>query len=127
MPIQQRLDPLSARFQRISRMLSQEEVSDWEPITLEDLEGSLGHVVPRDPRVLGYYTAQALEYALFRYGLLPHLERLGYSRLRVAVSPTGTGDRIELLGDADGREHLLVDCILERRHIAEEDTSSSTG
>ncbi|WP_224247493.1 histone deacetylase family protein [Hyalangium gracile] len=121
-PIQERFDPLSARFQRISRLLSREASSDWdwEPITLEDLEGSLGHTLPPQPRVLGYYTAQSLEYALYRYGLLPHLERLGYSRLRVELGTTGAGDRIQLLGQADGREHLLVDCILERRCIGEE-------
>jgi acetoin utilization deacetylase AcuC-like enzyme len=120
-PIQARFDPLSARFRHISRLLSRELHSDWEPITQEDLEGTLGHLAPRDVRVLGFYTAQSLEYALFRYGLLAHLERLGYSRLRAEVGATGTGDRVQLLGHADGQEHLLVDCVLERRHIGEED------
>lgn len=118
-PLQPRLDPLSARFHRIARLLSKEPLSDWEPITQEDLEGAIGLSVPRDTRVLGYYTAQSLEYALFRYGLLPHLERLGYGSLRVEVSPTGTGDRIQLLGRAGGQEHALVDCVLERRRLGE--------
>jgi acetoin utilization deacetylase AcuC-like enzyme len=118
--IQARFDPLSARFRHISRLLSQEALSDWEPITQEDLEGALGHTIPRDPRVLGFYTAQSLEYALFRYGLLPQLERLGYGRPRIEVGPTGAGDRIQLLGTAEGREHLLVDCVLERRHVGDE-------
>jgi len=119
-PIQARFDPLSARFQRISRLLSREPVSDWEPITQEDLEGAMGPTAPRDSRVLGYYTAQSLEYALFRYGLLPQLERLGYSPLRVEVGTTGAGDRIQLLGQAGGQEHLLVDCVLERRRLGED-------
>ncbi|WP_224363574.1 histone deacetylase family protein [Hyalangium versicolor] len=119
--IHERFDPLSARFQHISRLLSRESSTDWEPITLEELEGSLGHTVPHEPRVLGYYTAQSLEYALFRYGLLPHLERLGYGQLRVEVSTTGTGDRIQLLGRANGREHVLVDCVLARQSLAQED------
>ena len=121
--IQERFDPLSARFHRISQLLSPkpEEPLGWELLTQEDLEGALGHALPSEPRVLGYYTAQSLEYALFRYGLLPHLERLGYSELRVEVSPTGTGDRIQLLGQAGGQEHQLVDCVLERRHLGGED------
>ena len=119
--IQERFDPLNARFQSISRLLAPKAPLDWEPLTQEDLEGALGHALPSEPRVLGYYTAQSLEYALFRYGLLPHLERLGYSRLRVEVSPTGTGDRIQLLGQAGGQEHQLVDCVLERRHVRGED------
>lgn len=119
-PIQPRFDPLSARFQRISRLLSKQPPSDWEPITQEDLEGAIGLAAPREARVLGYYTAQSLEYALFRYGLLPHLERVGYGPLRLEVGPTGTGDRIQLLGRAGEQEHLLVDCVLERRRLGED-------
>ncbi|MBN1206732.1 MAG: histone deacetylase [Myxococcaceae bacterium] len=120
-PIQARFDPLSARFRSISRLLSREANSDWEPITQEDLEGALGHGTSRAPRVLGYFNAQSIEYALFRYGLLQHLERLGYGRLRVEIGPTGMGERIQLLGQSGGTEHLLVDCILERRRIEQED------
>jgi acetoin utilization deacetylase AcuC-like enzyme len=121
--IQERFDPLSVRFHRISRLLSRQpqEPLGWEPITQEDLEGALGHVHPIEPQVLGYYTAQSIEYALFHYGLLPHLERLGYSELRVEVSPTGTGDRIQLLGQAGGQVYQLVDCVLERRRLGRED------
>ncbi|RYZ36069.1 MAG: histone deacetylase [Myxococcaceae bacterium] len=117
-----RYDPLSARFQRIAHLLTHESGSGprlapgEEPITLEDLEGPLrlGHEV--QPRVLGHYTAQGIEYALFRYGLLSYTERLGYSRLRVEVSSTGgTGDRIMVLGHAGGREHLLSDTVLEKK------------
>jgi hypothetical protein len=39
----------------------------------------------------------------------------------VEVSPTGTGDRIQLLGQAGGQEHPLVDCVLERRHLGGDD------
>jgi acetoin utilization deacetylase AcuC-like enzyme len=120
-PIPERFDPLSARFQHIARLLSPQAQPDWEPFTLEDLEGSLGTTVPREPRVLGSYTVQSLEYALFRYGLLPQLERLGYSQPRLEVSTTGVGDRIRLLSRAEGHEHLLMDCVLERRRLGEED------
>lgn len=113
-------DPLSARFQRISRLLSQEGSLLEEPLTLEDLEGSLGFGHMGQPRVLGYYTAQSLEYALFQYGMLSHLERMGYSRLRVEVNSTGAGDRLKVLGHAAGQEHLLVDCVVERRTVAGE-------
>jgi acetoin utilization deacetylase AcuC-like enzyme len=115
-----RYDPLSARYQRISRLLTQEGTPLEESLTLEDLEGSLGLGGALQPRVLGYYTAQALEYTLFRYGLLSHVERLGYSRLRVEVGSTGAGDRIKVLGRTGGQEHLLVDCVVERRPVAGE-------
>ncbi len=120
LPIHAKFDPLSARFRRGSRLLAREAPSDWEPITQEDLDGALISTAPREARVLGSYSLQALEYALFRYGLLAHLEQLGYSRPRVEISSTGTGDRIQVLGHAQGQEHLLVACILERRHLGEE-------
>ncbi|WP_338871481.1 histone deacetylase [Myxococcus stipitatus] len=119
--IKERYDPLSARYRRISRLLMREGTPlDEITITLEDLEGSLGLGGDPQPRVLGYYTAQSLEYALFRYGLLWQVERLGYSRPRVEVNSTGAGDRIKVLGRAGGQEHLLVDVVVERRTIAEE-------
>ncbi|HZI09076.1 MAG TPA: histone deacetylase [Myxococcus sp.] len=115
-----RYDPLSARFQRIARLLAQEGSPLEEPLTLEDLEGSLGYGHSGQPRLLGYYTAQSLEYALFQYGMLSHLERMGYGRLRVEVNSTGAGDRLKVVGRSDGQEHLLVDCVLERRTVAGE-------
>lgn len=115
-----RYDPLSARYRTIAQLLVQEK-QEWEPLTLEDLEGSLGTQGVHDTRVLGHYTAQGLEYALFRFGLLSHVERLGYGRPRVEVAHTGAGDRIMLLGWADGREHLLTDCVVERKRLGAED------
>lgn len=116
-----RYDPLSARFQRIAHLLDPASgppgmLAGEEPITLEDLEGPLRLGPEVQPRVLGHYTAQGIEYALFRYGLMSYVERLGYSRLRVEVSSTGgTGDRIKVLGHAGGQEHLLSDAVLEKK------------
>ncbi|MFP2930641.1 histone deacetylase, partial [Pyxidicoccus sp. 3LG] len=115
-----RYDPLSARYQHISRMLSQEGKVEEISLSMEDLEGSLGLGAALQPKLLGYYTAQSLEYMLFRYGVLSHVERLGYSRLRVELGSTGAGDRLKVLGRAAGQEHLLVDCVLERRPVAGE-------
>ena len=47
------------------------------------------------------------------------MERLGYRRLRVELGGTGTGTRVQLLGWAEGKEHLLIDCVLERRPFAQ--------
>jgi hypothetical protein len=69
--------------------------------------------------LLGHYSAQGLEYILFRYGLLSQVERLGYSGLRVELSGTGAGTRAQLLGRAEGREHVLIDCVLERRPLGD--------
>ncbi|HET9452078.1 MAG TPA: histone deacetylase, partial [Aggregicoccus sp.] len=113
-PIRARYDPLSARYQHLARLLRQEAPAEEALITLEELEGTLRLDAVGEPLLLGHYSAQGLEYILFRYGLLTQVERLGYSGLRVELSGTGAGTRAQLLGRAEGKEHVLIDCVLER-------------
>jgi len=117
-PIPERYDPMSARFAVVSRELSPRDLSDSGELTAEDLEEALG-MRPRHQRLLlGFYTASGLEHALFRYGIFEQLERMGYRQFRVAFDTAGLGERARLYGEADAREHLLVELVLERRRIA---------
>ncbi len=68
-------------------------------------------------RLLGFYTAAGLEYGFARYGLLPQLERYGYGDFRIDLDQDVAGDRLRLFGTAEGREHLLVECVVERRPL----------
>src|SRR5262249_34438950 len=61
-----------------------------------------------------FYTAAGLEYAFHRYGILEHLERLGYSHFRVELEVDGGEHRMRLLGQVDGLDQLLVDCAVGR-------------
>lgn len=112
-------DPLTLRFAGISRELSERELADRdELITQEDLADLFGGPRDRQPRLLSFYTAQGVEYALHRYGFLEQLERLGYTHLHTAVDSTGAGDRLRVFGqDADGHEHLLVELVLARKSV----------
>jgi acetoin utilization deacetylase AcuC-like enzyme len=117
-PIPERYDPMSARFAVVSREMSPRDLSDSGELTAEDLEEALG-IRPRHQHLLlGFYTAAGLEHALFRYGIFEQLERMGYRQFRVAIDAAGLGERARLYGEADGREHLLVELILEKRRIA---------
>jgi acetoin utilization deacetylase AcuC-like enzyme len=118
-PIPSDYDPLAARFAHVSRALSPGDlVADEGALTAEELEEELG-IRPRRPRqLLGYYTASGIEQALFRYGLFDHLERLGYRQLRAAFDAAGEGERLRVLGQAGGVEHLLIEVVLERRRVA---------
>jgi acetoin utilization deacetylase AcuC-like enzyme len=117
-PIPERYDPLSARFAVVSRELSPRDLSDSGELTAEDLEEALG-MRPRAQRLLlGFYTASGLEHALFRYGIFEQLERMGYRQFRVAFDTAGLGERVRLYGEAEAREHLLVELVLERRRTA---------
>jgi hypothetical protein len=73
------------------------------------------------PLLLGFYSAEGLELALARYGLLGELRRLGYGPFRVTVANDAVGDRAQLFGRGeDGAEHLLIECVLEKREVAGE-------
>src|SRR5207302_1753388 len=73
------------------------------------------------PLLLGFYSAEGLELALARYGLLGGLGRLGYGPFRVSVANAAIGDRAQLFGRGeDGAEHLLIECVLEKREVAGE-------
>jgi len=117
-PIPADYDPLDARFARLARELSPGELTDTGEFSTEDLEEALGLRPWRQRLLLGYYTAAGLEHALFRFGVLEQLERLGYRHFRVAFDTTGLGERLRLYGEADAVEHVLVEMVLEKRRVA---------
>lgn len=114
-------DPLSRRFAAIAAGLTPDELSNSEDATDSDILGTLGLGPPRKPRALGYYTAEGIEYALDRYGLLYQLRRLGYDQFKVMVDSTGTGDRMQLFGHAMNTKHLLIENVVEKQRIADND------
>jgi acetoin utilization deacetylase AcuC-like enzyme len=105
-------DPLSTRFRAIARGLPSETLRDQSELSEADLGLTAG---PAQRRLLGYYSLEGLEYALYRYGMVAFLERLGYGDFRVALDEASSGgDRVRVFGQAGGEEHLLVECVVER-------------
>ena len=115
--IPDRYDPLSARFAVVSREMSPSELSDAGELTAEDIEEALGIRPQKQRLLLGFYTASGMEHALFAYGIFEQLERMGYRQFRVAFDTAGLGERMRLFGEADAKEHLLVELILEKRRV----------
>jgi len=112
-------DPLARRYSRIAARLTP---ADLGPPAGEDelLLAELGQRSAR-PLLLGTYSVEGLELALARYGLLGELRRLGYGPFRVTASSDAVGDRARLFGRGeDGEEHLLIECVLEKREVAGE-------
>ncbi|MBK7580424.1 MAG: histone deacetylase [Myxococcales bacterium] len=120
-PIPAAADPLGAMFSKVARELTRDQLEGPFWITEADLFGDLDRRSRGSPRFLGYYTTEGIEYAFSRYGLLQQLRRLGYGAFRVAVDRDERGDRFRLFAEADGVEHLLIECVLERRKVADED------
>jgi acetoin utilization deacetylase AcuC-like enzyme len=120
-PIPSGYDPLAERFAGIARSIAPDALGDAGTFTLEDLEEELGLRRPGQRLLLGFYSAAGMEYALYRYGITDQLQRLGYGHFRVAFDVADMGDRARLFGEAQGREHLLIEIILEKRRAAGHD------
>lgn len=120
-PIPPRVDPMTTQFATVARELTRDKLEGPLWITEADLMGELDRHASRSPRFLGYYTAEGIEYAMSRYGILQHLRRLGYGGFRVAIDRDERGDRLRLFGQSDGVEHLLIETVLEKRRVAGED------
>lgn len=118
-PISEGNDPLAARFARLARYLESVPVAMSSEITFDDVEAELGMRRPDVRQVLlGKYTRESVEYALFRFGMLTFIERRGYGNLTVAFGTASTGgEKVTVTGEADGETHLLMEVVLERRQL----------
>ena len=116
-PIRKNYEPLTSRFALIASGLSEEQLGGDQDGSDDDLAAALGLGRRGPKRLLGYYTKEGVEYALFRYGILGQIERLGYTDLRNEIDEVGQGDRHRVFGTADGKEHLLVETVLEKQRI----------
>ena len=86
-------------------------------LTTEDVLADLGYPQSHSFRLLGFYTAEGVEYALSRYGVLSHLHRLGYRSFRVSLDRHEPGDRLRLFAQFEGTELLLIECVVERLSV----------
>lgn len=120
-------DPLARRFRKTSAALNADLLGDWAE-DAADIERAMGLRRDEEPRYLGFYSAEGLEYALSRYGVLHHLEALGYRDLRVELDRTDVGERMRLFGQfatapdlpAGPDRHVLVECVLEVQPLPDE-------
>jgi hypothetical protein len=120
-PIADDADPLGEQYSSVARELTREKLEGPFVITEEELLGELDRRHGRTQRFMGFYTAEGLEYALSRYGVLSHLRRLGYGAFRVETDRDERGDRFRLFAHAEGQEHLLLEVVLERRQVSGQD------
>jgi hypothetical protein len=101
--------------------MEREELAGRFSLTEEDILASLAPRSAKSSRLLDFYTREGLEFALSRYGILEVLRRLGYSQFRVDIDREERGDRMRLFAHAGGREHLLIEVVLERLKIGDDD------
>jgi acetoin utilization deacetylase AcuC-like enzyme len=114
-PIPRGYDPLVAKFSAIARSLAPEDLG--QPGTeMDDIAEQLGIATPRRRLLLGFYSAEGLEHALHRYGILGPLRRMGYGPFRVAIQHEGVGQSARLLDVPSAQ--ALIETVFERREVA---------
>lgn len=120
-PIPAEYDPLAARMRGIMRSLRTESLGNDTFLSDADVAEALGLPRAGPQKLLGYYTAEGVEYALERYRLLPLLRRLGFDNLRAVLDKQGQYDRARLHGrdTKTGKEHVLIELELERRRLGQ--------
>lgn len=110
-------DPLTHHYERVASRLDPHQLGhSHEPLFSQEEVDSLFGVGPAPPtRFLGYYTAAGLEHALYAYGLLPQLRRLGYTDFDVQIGRGTVGDTLRLTAadPKSGNRHLLVEAVLQ--------------
>jgi len=110
------LDPLRLEFERISGTLSLQDLGELgdEWLTEADLGDLFGPTrAPR--RFLGTYTPGGVQLALGRYGLLEHLERLGYRSFAIDFDQVSAGERLCVTAatEASDDRHTVLEVVVE--------------
>lgn len=120
-PIPVDYDPLSVRMSGIAQSLKPESLGSKLTLTDEDVAEALGLPRPGPRKLMGYYTAEGVEYALERYRVLPVLRRLGFDQLHVVIDKVGSYDRARLVGrdKKTGAPVLLIDLEVERKQLGD--------
>jgi hypothetical protein len=115
-PIPADCDPMASRFSRIAHSLSPESLGPHE-LDMDDVAEDLGLRRPRPHLLLGYYSAEGLEYALHSYGVLDALRRLGYGPFHMELGEDGgVGESARLIDVPSGE--ALIEVVLEKRAVA---------
>jgi acetoin utilization deacetylase AcuC-like enzyme len=114
-PVPESYDPLVAKFSAIARSLVPENLG-VPSAGMDDIAEQLGIPTARRNLLLGFYSAEGLEHALERYGVLAHLRRISYGPFRTELRDEGVGQSARLIDVPSGQ--TLIETVLERREVA---------
>jgi acetoin utilization deacetylase AcuC-like enzyme len=120
-PVPAKFDPLTSRFRSIAQTLSNRDLAGFSALTDEDVDATLAPHAGKRGDLLGFYSAEGIEYALARYGVLEQARRLGYRDFRIALDQADAGHRIRVFGRFEASEYLLTEAVLERNRIANDE------
>ncbi len=108
-------------FSRIAQGIDTVDLVGGESVdlTLDELHAMLERR-PVSRRILGFYSAEGVEYALERYGILPQIRKRGWVELALDHDPRDPGHqllRVRGRKRAEAPMSLLVELVLRRSGI----------
>src|SRR5438094_3030531 len=112
-PIPRKYDPLVARFSAIARSLAPSELGHTPEMEMDDVAADLGLSTGERKLWMNFYSAEGIEHALHRYGVLGEIRRLGYGPFRVEIHDEGVGQSARLVNAPTGE--VLIEPVLEKR------------
>ena len=112
-PIPRKYDPLVARFSAIARSLAPSELGHTPEMEMDDVAADLGLSTGERKLWMNFYSAEGIEHALHRYGVLGEIRRLGYGPFRVEIHDEGVGQSARLVNAPTGE--VLIEAVLEKR------------
>jgi acetoin utilization deacetylase AcuC-like enzyme len=107
-PIPSEFDPLGSELADIAMELSGEQLGSTPALSEDDFPELYGR--RSQPKLLGFYTRDGIEYALERFGLLPLIRRMGFTDLHIELD-----SRTMKLKSADGA--ALVELEVEKKAV----------
>ncbi|MCA1827885.1 MAG: histone deacetylase [Myxococcales bacterium] len=111
-PIPRRYDPLVARFTAIAQSLAPSDLGRTAEMEIDDVAADLGFSTGERKLWMSFYTAEGIEHALHRYGVLGEIRRLGYGPFRVEIHDESVGQSARLVNAPTGE--VLIEVVVER-------------
>jgi len=116
-PIPEDYNPLHEHFRSIANQIGNDELEGEELLTQDDMDELFGLSPHKSYRMLDYYTANGIEYALYKYGIIGYLKRLGYGPIKISLNRGNNGHRLRVFGEPRGEKYLIVELVLEKQRV----------
>ena len=110
-------NPLRKHFRKIANQLDDDDLEGEEFMTQGDIDELFGLSPYKSYRMLDYYTANGIEYALYQYGIFDYMRRLGYHSFKISLDRNNNGHRLRVFGKSEGKKELLLELVLEKQVI----------
>ena len=116
-PISSSYRPLKHHYLQIFHSINENQLKGHndELLTDDDISEIFGPTPVKPIKFLEFYTAEGVELALFKYGILANLRRMGFEKFKIELRKTETGDLMRLKAKSGRLTCTLFEMILRKK------------